>query len=350
MPLEPYKRGKVYWAKGTVEFNGRAVSKYIRESTRSSKISGAYDWIKERTESELKRHHFGEIVPPLTVAEAATFVLTDAQSARYLIQIVEKAGDVCIDEINRARIVKICREILPKASTDTWKRWIVVPLQQLANAGCEENRCQPLHFKGFTSAERQKQDEFRGKQSRQKKLPGSWKWLREFEKTAPHNVYVLARFMFETAARIGQATELGPCHLSDISKNIVKIPAAKGHAEVELVISPELAKLLAELEPRVPRGWERSKDNLRVFGYASKDGPRKAWNSACSRAGIVRLVPHGAGRHGFATEMFVRQGVDVKTCTEYGRWKDDKLFLETYAHAEDTERKIMQAIRTGREQ
>ncbi len=37
--------------------------------------------------------------------------------------------------------------------------------------------------------------------------------------------------------------------------------------------------------------------------------------------------------------MFVRQRVDQKSCAEYTRWKDASLFLQTYAHAEESTEK-----------
>ena len=152
--------------------------------------------------------------------------------------------------------------------------------------------------------------------------------------------------MFETASRVGQATAMTPYHLSRLDENIVIIPSAKGHAETELEIDDELASLLRSLKPKAPRGWESKPENLRVFGYASKDGPTKAWNSAFKRAGINKLTRHELGRHGFATETFTRKGVDLKACTEYGRWSDSSLFLKTYAHAEESTEKVLTAIRT----
>lgn len=348
--LEAYKRGKTYWARGRVEFNGRQITGYIRESTGSSTLKGAEDWIRERTEEELRRYHFGDQKPPLTLAEGVLLADLDAQTAKYLIAVIEKIGDTAIDELSPAMIKKICADVLPNASTDTWRRWIIVPIQQVANAGHAAGRCQPVRVPSFTKQERLKQDKKRGKKSRQKKTPGSRAWLEMFRSAASFKLYVLARFMFETAARIGQAVAMTPDHLYRLDENIVVIPAAKGHDDAERVISDELAALLRSLTPTVPNGWEKCKENLRVFGYASKDGPRRAWNTACKKANIERLTPHGAGRHGFATEMFVRQGVDLKSCTEYGRWSDPSLFLQTYSHSEEATAKILAATRTNPEQ
>lgn len=343
--LETYLRGSTYWARGRVEYNGREITGYIRESTGSRTLAGAQEWVTERTGQELRKHHFGDELPPLTLAEGVLLTELDRQAAGYLIPVIEKIGDVALDDLNKERIKKVCREVLPNASCATWRRWIVVPIQQVANAGHAEGRCQPLRVAAFTKLEKQQQDKKRGKKSGKKKTPGSRPWLEAFRTEAPFTLYVMARFMFETASRIGQAVALTPEHLKHIHENIVIIPEAKGHEEVKLEVDVELAALLRQLVPMVPRGWERTPSNLRVFGYASKDGPRKAWNSACKRAGIERLTPHGAGRHGFGTEMLVRKGVDVKACTEYGRWSDVSLFLKTYAHGEESTTKILAAVR-----
>ncbi|MGX9855373.1 tyrosine-type recombinase/integrase [Limimaricola variabilis] len=345
--LEAYPRGKTYWARGHVEFNGRKITEYVRKSTGSATLQGAYAWIQEFTEAELRKYHFGEEVLPITFAEASLLADVDIPTAKRLMPIVKQVGDVAIADLSPERIKKLCSKILPDASTDTWRRWIIVPMQRVANAGHAVGRCDKIRVPSFSTQDRLAQDKLRGKKSRQKKTPGSVTWLNNFKLAAHHELYVLARFMFETAARVGQATAMGPEHLKELHRNIVLIPATKGHEEVELEITQELADLLRSITPKAPRNWKNVPENLRVFGYASKDGPRKAWNTACRNAKIEKLVPHGAGRHGFATEMLVRRGVDVATCTAYGRWADKSLFLDTYAQSPEAEKIILEAWGTN---
>jgi hypothetical protein len=40
MPLEPYPRGAVWWARGRVEYNGAPITEYYRCSTGASEESG----------------------------------------------------------------------------------------------------------------------------------------------------------------------------------------------------------------------------------------------------------------------------------------------------------------------
>ena len=44
MPLEIYKRGRFYWVKGWVEYNGRPIAGPYRRSTKASTEEGARDW------------------------------------------------------------------------------------------------------------------------------------------------------------------------------------------------------------------------------------------------------------------------------------------------------------------
>ena len=54
----------------------------------------------------------------------------------------------------------------------------------------------------------------------------------------------------------------------------------------------------------------------------------------CELADLPYLGTHQPGRHSFATEMIVRNGIDVATTAWKGRWKTKKLLMENYAHAE----------------
>ncbi|MBZ0212620.1 MAG: alpha/beta hydrolase, partial [Nitrospirae bacterium] len=106
------------------------------------------------------------------------------------------------------------------------------------------------------------------------------------------------------------------------------------------------------IRPRRPRkgphGQSRPKGQ-RVFGYANRNGVYGAWRTACKEAGIDAIMPHAAGRHGFGTEMLVRQHLDPATVASGGRWADMALMLRTYIHAEDPTSKIQEALRAGRD-
>lgn len=345
--LKPYRRGATWWAKGRVEYNGRAITGYIRESTGASDEAGARDWIAEREERERRRYLIGEEEQPLTFAGAVMLYEPSPMMARYLKPIVRELGPVRCDRITAGMIRDLGPKLYPNNCTDSWRRWVITPARAVINNANDKGKCPPIRIAGYTEAERVKQDKKRKKASRLERRPGDWAWLLRFRQKAPQRHAALALFMFATGARVGQAIQMTPKHLK-LDENKVIIPGAKGHADRELTIPPELVAELANLKPKVPRGWDRTKKaNVRVFGFASSCGPLKSWKKACKDAKIPYLSPHAAGRHGFGQEHVIRQGVDSKAVGKFGGWSDTVLLARTYTHAEGFEDKILAGFRTG---
>lgn len=350
MPLKSYPRGPVWWAKGRVEINGRPVSEYIRESTGSPTEAGAEDWIRERTAQEQRKHYVGNeaIDVPFTFADAVEIYDPTPDMAKYLIPIVTILGATPCKDITPEAVRQLGKKLYPRNSTDSWRRWVIAPTRAVINAAHKKGHCPYIRIDGYEKKDRIKQDTARGKRSRVQKKPGSWEWLLKFRQHASKRHGALAFFMFATGARIGQAVAMTPAHLMLDDAKVV-VPGAKGHEDRELEIPPELVAELRAIPAKTPRGWDRKKKaNLRVFGWASKDGPRKGWMTACKRAGIEYLPPHSAGRHGFGQEMRVRQGVDKKAIEAFGGWSaTGDMIDKTYTHAEDHTAKIHEAFRTG---
>lgn len=350
MPLESYQRGPLWWAKGRVEINGRPISKYIRQSTGSPTEGGAEDWIRERTNEEIRRHHVGDEIEAMTFAAAVTLYDPDPTTAHYLIPILKALGTTPCRDITAATVRDLAKKLYPKNGTDSWRRWVITPTRAVINHAHERfpKECPPIKIKGFTQEERIEQDKARGKRSRRAKKPGDWQWIIRFCEKADDRLGALALLMFTTGARIGQAVAMTPAHLS-LDESKITIPGAKGHDDRELVIPDFLVAALKRVKPRTPRGWDRDdRRNLRVFGYASKDGPGAAWDTAVKAAKIERLTPHAAGRHGFGQEMRVRQGIDKKAVEAFGGWSaTGDMVDKTYTHAEDHTAKIHKAQRTG---
>lgn len=347
MPLEAYERGNVWWVKGRVEYNGRPISDYIRESTGASEESGANDWIEERKEAEIRCHLLGEQARPLTFNDVVMLYSPTPTMAKYLAPIVAEIGTMLVKDITPKLVRDLGPKLYPDNATDTWRRWVITPVRAVINNAHDAGKCPPIKIKGYSEAERVKQDKARKKPSRQERKPGSWEWLLNFREHASRRHGALAFFMFTTGARIGQAVAMHPDEHLDLQNGRVLIPGAKGHDDRWIEIPTELVVELANLPPKTPRGWDRRRANLRVFGWASKDGPRKGWMHACTKAGIDHLPPHSAGRHGFGQEMNVRQAVDEKAASKFGGWSDTALMKRTYTHAEDVVTKIHAGFRTG---
>lgn len=349
MSLKPYRRGTTWWAKGRVDYNGRAITPYIRESTGASSENGAKDWIADREEAERRRYLLGEERRPLTFDDALLLYEGSPDVAGKLALISKEIGRKLVRDITPQEIRDLGPKLYPDACTDTWRRWVVTPARAVINNGHDKcgALCPPIKIKGYSEKERAAQDKKRKKASRIERRPGDWEWLLRFREQAPARLGALALFMFVTGRRIGQSVAMRPSDL-DLQNARVRVAGAKGHDDAWISIPMELVVELANLKPKTPRGWDRfDKKNLRVFGYADRCAPLKAWRSTCARAGIDYRSPHAAGRHGFGQEHVVRQGTDAKAAAKFGAWSDTVMLAKTYTHAEDVDAKIHAAFRTG---
>ncbi len=347
MPLELYKRNDTYWFKGRID--ALPDSKYYRQSTHKSSEASAIAVRNHFQQEELRRFYGGDDIS-ITFSEAVLHYKAKPEFAKALIPIVETIGELEIDKITPKYVRNLGYELQPDNGTDTWQKRIVSPIRAVINNAHELGLCAPLKVKSYTKAERLEQDRKRNKSSRAEKTPGSWPWINAFVKVAPEHLGALALFMFETGARISQATSIRFSDL-DVSRARVWMPEAKGVEAMWVTLSPELVSILAKLTPRYTQRKAKGKVlSDRLFGYQGRDGIYRTWKHTCVKAEIEVIMPHAAGRHGFGTEMMVRQGIDPVTVAKVGRWADPQMLLKTYAHPDGADEKIMSAIRTGRVQ
>ena len=101
MPLQIYKRGRFFWAKGWVEYNGRPIAGPYRRSTKASTEAGARDWINRETELQIRRHVVGD-EPSKTFSDAIMLYNASPKTAKQLIPIVEEIGDMPLGAISGA--------------------------------------------------------------------------------------------------------------------------------------------------------------------------------------------------------------------------------------------------------
>lgn len=349
MPLEPYLRGATWWAKGRIEYNGQAIGDYVRCSTGAPTEAGARRWCADEEERRIRGFLLGGEAPPLTFADAVLLYPASSKEAAYLEPILDHLGAHCVNDITPKTVRDLGPTLYPNAAADTWTRQVVTPVRAVINNAhdLDRKRCNPIRIKGYDREERVEQDLARGKPSRVKKTPGSWEWLLRFRQHADRRCAALALTMFVTGARISQAIAMHPKGHCDLQNARICIPGAKGHDDRWLDIPTELVVELANLPPLYPRGVERKRKNLRLFGYADRSSPRKAWATACKKAGIPFIPFHAAGRHGFGQEMNVRQPIDPKAAGEFGGWADTGLMQRTYTHAEDTAGKVHASFYAG---
>ncbi|MBL8561149.1 MAG: site-specific integrase, partial [Gemmobacter sp.] len=219
-----------------------------------------------------------------------------------LLPIVAEIGSSLVSEVTPRTLRDLGPKLRPDAGTDTWWREIVTPARAVINNAHDLGKCAPIKVKRYTQMQRVTQDQSRGKVTRVPSTPATRDWLEAFRAAADPYNRALAAFMFETAARIGQAVALTKRDL-DLMNSRVRLKAQKGHPEQWVTISRAMVVELANLPARRPVDTRRGAVlPARVFGYATPTGYRSAWLTICKRAGIPYLSAHAAGRHGFFTE------------------------------------------------
>lgn len=344
MPLEKYPRGAVWWVRGRPGDG----DKYVRQSLGTSDEAIAEAAVDELNRKARQRRILGPDAPKaedeLTFSAAVLLYPAKPQQARYLVPIVRRIGKLRVKDITPAFIRDLAPKMMPDASTDTWQRQIATPIRSVINHAHELGRCPPIRFRAFTKKERVAQDVARGKQSRVPKAPGSWPWVLAFFSVADPRDAALAYFMFRHGYRVSQSVAMTRKHDMDLSAGRVRVHASKGHPAHWVDLDPEEVVMIANLEPPY-----RSAGADRVFRIPSaRNGALYArWRAACKKAGIDYLPPHAAGRHGYGTEMVVRQKVDpVSAATD--KWSDPSVMLKTYAHSVDSAQIVRDAMTAGR--
>ncbi|WP_420411655.1 tyrosine-type recombinase/integrase [Roseibium sp.] len=338
MPLEIYQRGRKWWIRGRTD----GIDGYINRSLGTLDEAVAKTKRIEIERKAQQRAILGSEAP--TEADELTFsgaaVLYDAKpaDAKFLVKVIPEIGNMKIKDIKPKLVRDLGKKLYPKAACDTWRRQVVTPVCAVINNAHHEKGTPLIRVKAYTAKERQEQDRERGKQSRVEKTPGSWEWLNAFRAEANRYQSALALFMFTTGARITQSVLIEPKHL-DLQNGRLWLPEAKGHPAQWVDLTTEVVVELANLPPR----------NKRVFGYQHRWGVYKAWKTACKNANIEYIPPHSAGRHGFGTELIVRQGVDPATVAKHGRWHSPRVPLDTYTHSDKDAASVHDAFQRGRE-
>lgn len=347
MPLETYKHktSKNLWIKGWVELEGVRIKGPYRCSSGTPSQAGADSWIAAETDYQRRKYMFGEEAAQ-TFSDATLLYHPSARTARQLLPIVREIGDLPLAKITGKLLKSLGPKLKPMASTDTWWREIVTPARSVINNAHELRGTPVIKVRQYSTNERVAQDTRRKKKSRVARTPADQDWVTAFcEAADPHNAALL-RFMFETAARIDQAVSLRPSDI-DVDGCQVWLKAQKGHEADWVKVSKEMMQELMSLpEKRTRNPHTRKLLEVRVFGYNSSTSYNNRWKTICKQAGIPYLSAHAAGRHGYFTELVVRQNVNPIDAADAGRWSDASLPMRVYAHPQTDESALREQIRT----
>ena len=309
MPIEIYKRGKIWHYRGTVagrRSRGTCGTSDKKTAQRIAAEIEAANW----------RRHLDGPAAHVTFAQAAIAYRDAGKPDRFLAKIEDYWRDTVISDMSAGAIRNSALKLYPNAQGATHNRQVIVPTQAIINFAAELEWCPPIRVKRFKTLTKTK-------------TPVTPEWISAFSRQAlkdglPH-LAALAYFMFATGARRGEACALRWSEI-DLSKQTAVIHQSK----VEDIRVAHLPSPVVVAIANIPSNRDNSEH---VFGYATGESVGQVWSNVCKRAGIAKLTPHSC-RHGFATTM-LQAGIDPKTVAVRGGWKDVATVMKHYAHAMD---------------
>lgn len=335
MAITIYKRGRFWWLTGVDAAGNR-----IHNSTGTTAEAVA-DLIR------IDREKYGldlKLLGPratYTFAQAVDAYLDAGKSDQYLLKLLDHFQDTRIRDITGTDVRLAAKKLYPDAAYTTWNRQVVTPMRAVLNHAADAGKCDPIKIKGFS------------KKDRDARLPTTppkravdRSYVDAFREYSDNlRLSTMMLLMFQTGARISDAIRLAwrDVDLKDrvaTFRDMKNGEDGKGDLTVELVY--ELQQLFADARTAASAEG-RSVDEDRVFGYKLRGSVYKPIKAICAAAGIPYLGTHQPGRHSFATEMIVRNGVDVATTAALGRWKSKRLLLETYIHGR-TDKQIIDRV------
>jgi integrase len=309
MPLEIYRRGKIWHYRGTVAGNR------LRGSTKTANRELAARIASEIEIREHKRHLDGP-QEVLTFPQAVTLYLqahtSTKRSKKYIERIEDYWKNTAVKAMTAGAIRQSAIDIHPNDSGATRNRQVITPTQAIINHCADLELCPPIRIKK------------RFKVVAKIKQPVTLEWLDTFCDHARPLIKALVLVMFSTACRFAEAHRLDWKGDIDLKARTIRIRDTKTSKERLAHMPQPLLVALANL-PRDRKPF-----------YLSEAHLRRIWDEDVAKAAEVvpdfeRLTFHSC-RHGFATKM-LREGIDPKTAASLGGWDDIGLFMETYAHA-----------------
>lgn len=310
-----YKRGKVYY------FGVSRPSGFHRESTGITTRKEAQVFADIRV-AQIKLADQRGFDEDKTIADAAYEYLAAGKDGRFVEKIIVEWGKKKLRGLRPEWVRKHASDLYPNAAPATLNRQVITPVQAIIN----------FAFQG-EDGRKIKIDRFKV-ENVQKKEAVDAEWHEKFAAHSPSSgMSAMARFMWETAARISEACRVMPEDI-DLDARTVMLTKTKTEPRVTH-ISPIMADMLRPLmEADLKRHRKNKRKSNGVFGYASRHSVYNGWKSTCEKAGISYAPPHSSGRVTFATELVVRRGVDPVTAARLGGWSSPKVMMDTYAKAD----------------
>ncbi len=307
-------RLKVKWINGWAYLHGTGPDgRRIRQSLKTRNPRHAEE---KRAQIEARLWRTGLYGPGdvVTFDECAVAYAEDGGDPRFLLKISKELSGLRLKDITPRDIRAAARKAYPNAANSTINRQGITPAKAVINYGHAQGWCGLIKVEGLPV-------------KRPKRKAIDRDYIDALQPHLPVRTYALMLFLFQTGRRVGDAIYMRPDWL-DMETMRVFIPETKNGEPATVVITAELAELIAELTPR----------HGRVFGYVHRSSLYNTLRRACDKAGLEYLGTHQPGRHSFATSLS-EAGWGTKAIAEAGGWKSTRLVAETYEHPVDAQAK-----------
>lgn len=315
LKLKQRKNGKWYIS-GTID------GKRYRQSTGTDQKEIA-EIIFAETQSKIQKAAIYGTECEATFADAAVKYIEDGGETRFLTPLIKSLGKLKLKDIKPGTIKSNAKKIYSNCIPATQNRQGITPAVAVINHGAELGMCTHIRVSKFHE---------RGSK---KAIATNREWHEQFIANAFNlRIAAIDLLMFTTGVRITNALELTPEDF-DLVAGTAELRETKNGEAHTLHLTDDLISMVRQIQPR------QVKDGtIRMFGYYQRSSIYEPWKKTCSKAGIPYIPPHQCGRHTFATELIIRNGVDVKSVARLGGWKSVRLLLEKYTHPEGEEQHI----------
>ncbi len=318
MPLKLKKRGPYWYAIGTVA--GQRVRKSLETGDRQTA-----DEIRAALEARLLKEAIYGREAVAIFEEAAISYMESGGETRFIAPLLRHFGGRRIASIKPGEIRDAGPALYPGRAPSTWNRQVLRPARAVINHAAARGLCPPIKVEAF-------------KEKKPERTAVDEGWIDAFcdeadRRGLPH-LAALARFMFETGTRVGEALQLEPLDLDLDARQARSRSETTKNGDPRIIdLTDRTTQTLRGLPPR--RGL--------VFGYASRWSIRSSWMRVCRDAGLEYVPPHQAGRHSFATTMDAA-GLTTAEIADAGGWKSRALVLDRYTHPRNAGRKAAEVF------
>lgn len=308
MPLKLYRRGKVWYVRGTIRGHR------YEESTGTGSKPHAEAFRVNREREILDGVYLGR--QATLFSQAAVVYMEKGGERRYLAPLIEQWGTRRLSEITPEEVSRFARERFGDLKPATVKRHLYTPLNAVMRCAHREQMAPLVVF----NPPKVKRDPVAYADDR---------WLATFFEHAHFRVASIVLFMTLTGARVTEACRLTPADV-DLDRAEALLRMTKSGRSRRLSLAPVLVEALRRCLTETAAEIEGT---LRVFGYAERYSVNQAIERVCAKAGLPYLSSHQVGRHTFAARL-LREGASLKLVQEAGGWATIQMVAEVYGHLE----------------